>query len=59
MYAIRSYYAERVASVAVYEPVAFRLLFDCEGLERTSAEVVAVAEAMRRRLDAGAATAVV
>jgi len=51
------HHPERVASVAVYEPVAFRLLFDCEGLERTSAEVVAVAEAMRRRLDAGAATA--
>lgn len=47
------YHPERVTSVAVYEPVVFRLLFDYHGRRRPASEVVELAMAMRRRLRSG------
>lgn len=44
------YHPERVKSVTVYEPVAFRLLFDYYGRRRPAAEIIEVASDMRRHL---------
>jgi pimeloyl-ACP methyl ester carboxylesterase len=44
---------ECVRSVSVYEPVAFRVLFDHFGRRRPAAEVVNVARSIRRHLRAG------
>lgn len=41
-----------VRSIAVYEPVVFRLLFDYHGRRRPAAEIIAVAGDVRRRLRA-------
>jgi pimeloyl-ACP methyl ester carboxylesterase len=40
----------RVTSVAVYEPVVFRLLFDYHRRRRPASEIIEVATEMRRRL---------
>jgi pimeloyl-ACP methyl ester carboxylesterase len=48
---------ERVTSVAVYEPVVFRLLFDYHGWRRPASEIIEVAMAMRRCLRSGDAAA--
>jgi pimeloyl-ACP methyl ester carboxylesterase len=47
------YHPESVASVAIYEPVVFRLLFDYHGRRRPASEVIEVASDMRRRLRSG------
>ena len=47
------YHPESVTSVAVYEPVVFRLLFDYHGRRRPASEVIEVASDMRRRLRSG------
>lgn len=47
------YHPESVASVAVYEPVALRALFDYDRQHRAAVEVAAVAATTRRELDAG------
>ena len=47
------YHPESVASVAVYEPVVFRLLFDFHGRRRPASEVIEVASEMRRQLRSG------
>jgi pimeloyl-ACP methyl ester carboxylesterase len=47
------YHPEIVSSVAVYEPVVFRLLFDYHGRRRPAAEIIEVASDMRRRLRSG------
>jgi pimeloyl-ACP methyl ester carboxylesterase len=47
------YHPESVTSVAVYEPVVFRLLFDYHGRRRPASEVIEVAMAMRRFLRSG------
>jgi pimeloyl-ACP methyl ester carboxylesterase len=44
---------ESVASVAVYEPVVFRLLFDYQGRRQPAYEVIEVASDMRRDLRSG------
>ena len=44
------YHPERVTSVAVYEPVVFRLLFDYHGRRRPTSEIIEVASDMRRRM---------
>ena len=44
---------ERVASVVVYEPVLFRLLFDYHGRRRPAAEVIELTMEMRRCLHSG------
>ena len=46
-----------VRSIAVYEPVVFRLLFDYHGRRRPAAEIIAVAGDVRRRLRADDAPA--
>jgi pimeloyl-ACP methyl ester carboxylesterase len=51
------YHPERVTSVAVYEPVVFRLLLDYLGRRRPASEVIDVAMAMRRYLRSGDAAA--
>ena len=50
------YHPDLVASVAVYEPVAMRILFDYNRKHRAAAEVAAVADAIRRELNGGDAT---
>ncbi|HEX6138725.1 MAG TPA: alpha/beta hydrolase [Casimicrobiaceae bacterium] len=50
------YHPELVASVAVYEPVAMRILFDYNRRHRAAAEVAAVADTIRRELKGGDAT---
>ena len=50
---VAHYHPESVTSVAVYEPVAFRLLFDYHGRRRPASEVIEVALAMRRCLRSG------
>jgi pimeloyl-ACP methyl ester carboxylesterase len=50
---IALYHPEIVTSVAVYEPVVFRLLFDYHGRRRPAAEIIEVASDMRRRLRSG------
>ena len=47
------YHPESVASVAVYEPVVFRLLFDYHGRRRPTSEVIELAGDLRRRLRCG------
>lgn len=47
------YHPEIVTSVSVYEPVVFRLLFDYHGRRRPAAEVIELANDMRRRLQSG------
>ncbi len=47
------YHPGTVASVVVYEPVVFRLLFDFNGRRRPASEVIEVASDMRRRLRSG------
>ena len=47
------YHPQRVASVAIYEPVVFRLLFDYYGRRRPASEVIELASDMRRRLRSG------
>jgi pimeloyl-ACP methyl ester carboxylesterase len=47
------YHPENVASVAIYEPVVFRLLFDYHGRRRPASEVIEIASDMRRRLESG------
>ena len=44
------YHPESVTSVAVYEPVVFRLLFDYHGRRRPASEIIELAKDMRRRL---------
>jgi pimeloyl-ACP methyl ester carboxylesterase len=44
------YHPKSVTSVTVYEPVAFRLLFDHHGRRRPASEIIEVASDMRRRL---------
>ena len=44
------YHPESVKSVAVYEPVVFRLLFDYHGRRRPASEIIGVASDMRRQL---------
>jgi pimeloyl-ACP methyl ester carboxylesterase len=44
------YHPRRVSSVAVYEPVVFRLLFDYHRRRRPASEIIEVATEMRRRL---------
>jgi pimeloyl-ACP methyl ester carboxylesterase len=51
------YHPERVTSVAVYEPVVFRLLFDYHGRRQPASEIIELAMAMRRRLRSGDAAA--
>lgn len=54
------HHPESVASVAIYEPVVFQLLFDHHGRRRPASEVIELASDMRRRLrsdvSAGAAS---
>ena len=47
------YHPGLVASVAIYEPVVFRLLFDYYGRRRPTSEIIGVASDMRRRLRSG------
>jgi pimeloyl-ACP methyl ester carboxylesterase len=47
------YHPESVTSVAVYEPVVFRLLFDYHGRRRPASEIIEVAMAMRRCVRSG------
>ena len=47
------HHPERVASVAVYEPVAMRVLFDYNAKHRAAAEVAEVAGDIRRALNGG------
>jgi pimeloyl-ACP methyl ester carboxylesterase len=47
------YHPGLVASVAIYEPVVFRLLFDHYGRRRPTSEVIEVASDVRRRLRSG------
>jgi len=47
------YHPESVASVAIYEPVVFRLLFDYHRRRRPAAEIIEVASDMRRQLQSG------
>ncbi len=47
------YHPGSVASVAVYEPVVFRLLFDYHGRRRSASEVIEIASDMRRQLRSG------
>ncbi len=47
------YHPQHVASVAVYEPVVFRLLFDHFGRRRPTSEIIEIASVMRRRLRSG------
>ena len=47
------YHPESVMSVAIYEPVVFRILFDHHGRRRPASEVIEVAREMRRRLRSG------
>lgn len=49
------YHPGSVASVAIYEPVVFRLLFDYHGRRRPASEVIELAMEMRRRLRSGSA----
>ena len=44
------YHPDSVASVAIYEPVVFRVLFDYNGRRRPASEIIEVARDMRRRL---------
>jgi pimeloyl-ACP methyl ester carboxylesterase len=44
------YHPESVTSVAVYEAVVFRLLFDYYGRQRPASEIIEVARDMRRQL---------
>jgi pimeloyl-ACP methyl ester carboxylesterase len=44
------YHPDSVASVAIYEPVVFRVLFDYHGRRRPASEIIEVASDMRRRL---------
>ena len=44
---------ESVTSIAIYEPVVFRVLFDYHGRRRPAAEVIEVAGDVRRRLRSG------
>ncbi len=46
-------YPQYVASVAVYEPVVFRLLFDHYGRQRPTSEIIEIASDLRRRLRSG------
>jgi pimeloyl-ACP methyl ester carboxylesterase len=46
-------HSESVASVAIYEPVVFWVLFDYHGRRRPASEVIEVASDMRRRLRSG------
>jgi pimeloyl-ACP methyl ester carboxylesterase len=47
------YHPESVKSVAVYEPVVFRLLFEYYGRRRPASEIIEVASDMRRQLRSG------
>ena len=47
------YHPKSVASVAVYEPVAFRVLFDYHGRRCPASEVIELARDMRRQLRSG------
>ena len=47
------YHPGSVRSVSVYEPVAFRVLFDHFGRRRPAAEALEVAQSIRRSLHAG------
>lgn len=47
------HHPESVRSVAVYEPVAFRLLFDRYGHRAPAAEIVEIARSVRRRVAGG------
>jgi pimeloyl-ACP methyl ester carboxylesterase len=47
------YHPKSVASVAIYEPVVVRLLFDYHGRKRPASEVIEIASDMRRRLRSG------
>lgn len=47
------HHPESVTSVAVYEPVVFRLLFDYSGRRQPASPIIELAIAMRRRLRSG------
>ena len=46
------FHPKAVTSVAVYEPVVFRLLFDYHGRRRPASEIIELAREMRRQLRA-------
>ncbi len=46
-------HSDSVASVAVYEPVVFRLLFDFNGRGRPASEIIELASNLRRQLRSG------